>query len=174
MRFFDEELFVMSALQILPAGPEYKTTIWNMFQFYCYDTSTYDGYDVEANGFYKMCAEYFGQYWQLPRWSAHIIKVDGALAGFALLEPSDALDDALELADLFIMQRFRRRGLAQQVVEYFLGQRSERWTITTFDDAPDACAFWQHMFSLPQFQVSERLPDPDGRAATVHVLPVNC
>ncbi len=164
---------LMPVLQILPAEAEDKTTIWNLFQFYCYDTSNYDGYDVEADGKYKMCADYFGQYWTLPRWSAYLLKIDGAPAGFALIEPSEALEDAQELADLFIMSRFRRRGLAQQVVQHFLHDRSETWTITTFDDAPDACAFWRHMFSLPQFQVSHCLPDPDGRAAIVHVLPAN-
>lgn len=162
-----------NAPQILPAGLEYKNTIWNMFQFYCYDTSVYDGYDVEADGNYKMCADYFAQYWQLPRWSAYIVKVDGALAGFALIEPSDAVAEAQELADLFIMRRFRRRGVAQQVVSHFMATRAIPWTITTFDDAPDATAFWQQMFLRPEFQVSQTLADPDGREATVHLLPAN-
>jgi predicted acetyltransferase len=70
-----------------------------------------------------------------------VLKVDGALAGFALIEPSEVMDDALELADLFIMQRYRRRGIAEQVVRHFLQQRMQPWTIITFDDAPDACTF---------------------------------
>lgn len=158
------------ALEILPAGLDDKTTIWNLFQFYCYDTSNYDGYDVEADGKYKMCADYFGQYWTLPRWSAYLLKIDGAPAGFALIEPSDAVEEAQELADLFIMSRFRRRGIARQVVQHFMAQRTIPWTITTFNEGADAIAFWQQLFSMPQFQVSHTLPDPDGRDATVHVL----
>jgi len=168
-----EAILQKNLLQILPAGSDEKNTIWNMFQFYCYDTSVYDGYDVEADGKYKMCADYFAQYWQLPRWSAFILKVDGALAGFALIEPSDVVAEAQELADLFIMRRFRRLGIARRVVEYFMAQRDIPWTVTTFDDAPDATAFWQQMFRLPQFQVIETLPDPDGRDATVHLLAAN-
>lgn len=168
-----EKSLQKNSLQILPAGPEYQNTIWNMFQFYCYDTSVYDGYDVETDGKYKMCADYFAQYWQLPRWSAYILRVDGALAGFALIEPSEAVAAAQELADLFIMRRFRRRGVAQQVVSHFLAARAIPWTITTFDDAPDATAFWQQMFGLAEFQVSQTLADPDGRQAIVHLLAAN-
>lgn len=150
-----------------------KSIIWNMFQFYCYDTSEYDGYDVQPNGFYRMCADYFAQYWTQPRWSAYLLRVDGALAGFALIEPSDVDANALELADLFIMRKYRRRGLAQFVVEHFLGQRDTPWTITVFDDAGDAKAFWQRIFGLPGMQVTQVFADPDDRAAQVHWLPAN-
>lgn len=144
-----------------------------MFQFYCYDTSVYDGYDVEESGFYFMSAEYFSQYWSTPTWRAHLLGWNGAIAGFALIEDSDAVSGALEIADLFVMRRFRRHGIAAKVALRFMEQREVPWTIVVFDDADDAKSFWGAMFKVHALTPSRTLPDPDGRAATVHVLEAN-
>lgn len=149
---------------------EHKPVIWNLFQFYCYDTSPYDRCDVEASGFYSLSTEYFAHYWSRPTWRAHLLRWQGAIAGFALLEDSDALPGAMELADLFVMKRFRRHGIARQVVLHFMAERNVPWTVTVFNDAADAKAFWSSMFHLPALVPARQVPDPDGRDVTVYVL----
>lgn len=161
------------SLEICPHQELHKQAIWNLFQFYCYDTSVYDGYDVEESGFYSMSAEYFSQYWSTPTWRAHLLCWNGAIAGFALIEDSDSVSGALEVADLFVMRRFRRHGIAAKVALHFMEQRDVPWTIVVFDDADDAKSFWGAMFKVHALTPSRTLPDPDGRAATVHVLDAN-
>jgi|GEM_PF-1762011 len=160
-------------LEICAHSDQDKQVIWNLFQFYCYDTSNYDGYDVESNGLYSLSESYFSQYWTEPVWRAHLLRVDGAIAGFALIEPSDAVSGAMEFADLFIMSRFRRRGIAKEVVLHFMNQRAVPWTVVVYDDAEDAKAFWSAMFRQPAITPTDTVADPDGRQVTVHVLAAN-
>lgn len=159
-------------LEICSPCQAHQPVIWNLFQFYCYDTSPEDGYDVQESGFYSLSPEYFAQYWTEPNWSAHLLRWNGAIAGFALLEPSDALPGGMELADLFIMQRFRRHGIGRQVVRHFMTNRSVPWTVVVYDNAAGAKAFWHAIFQDPQFTPSRQVPDPDQRAVTTHVLEV--
>lgn len=161
------------SLEICAHSDQDKQVIWNLFQFYCYDTSYYDGYDVESNGLYSMSASYFSQYWTEPVWRAHLLKVDGAIAGFALIEPSDAVPGGMEIADLFIMSRFRRHGIAKEVVLHFMNQRVVPWTEVVYDDAADAKAFWSAMFQHPAITPTDTAADPDGRQVTVYVLAAN-
>jgi predicted acetyltransferase len=160
-------------LEICAHSDQDKQVIWNLFQFYCYDTSNYDGYDVESNGLYSMSESYFSQYWTVPTWRAHVLRYDGAIAGFALIEDSDAVSGAMEIADLFIMSRFRRRGIAKEVVLHFMRQRIVPWTVVVYDDAIDAKAFWSGMFKIPTLTPTETVADPDARQVTVYVLAAN-
>ncbi len=160
-------------LEICSHQEAHKPVIWHLFQFYCYDTSVYDGYDVEESGLYRMSAEYFSQYWLLPNWRAHVLRWNGAIAGFVLLEDSELVSGGMEIADLFVMSRFRRLGIANQVVNYFMRQRTVPWTVTVFDDAADAKQFWQQIFSRPEFVPDGKIADPDDRAAQVYLLQIN-
>lgn len=163
----------MPPLEICPHTNYNKTAIWNLFQLYCHDTSDEDECDVEEDGLYALSREYFDQYWTRPRWSAHLLRWHGAIAGFALIEASEALESAQELADLFVLKRFRRQGIAQEVALHFMAERTTPWTVVVFDAAPAAQAFWKKMFSMPALRPARQLPDPDDRAVTVHLLEPN-
>ena len=157
-------------IEICSHTADHKPVIWNLFQFYCYDTSIEDRYDVEETGLYSLSPEHFAQYWTLPHWSAHLLRWNGAVAGFALIEPSDALPGGMELADLFVMARFRRHGIGRHVVQHFMSVRTVPWTVVVFDEATGAQAFWHSIFQNPLFAPSRQVPDPDGRDVTTHVL----
>jgi predicted acetyltransferase len=160
-------------VEVCPQNVRDKSVIWNLFQFYCYDTSVEDNYDVEKDGLFSLSADYFRQYWEAPRWSAHLLRVDGAIAGFVLIEPSEELADAQELADLFILKRYRRMGIGLQVVRHFMRSRISPWTVTVLREWGDATRFWDRVLCLPEFSVSGQLPDSLGRKADVYVLPPN-
>lgn len=161
------------SLEICPHQDNHKAIIWNLFQFYCYDTSLEDGYDVEETGFYSLSSEYFSQYWELPNWRAHLLRWNGAIAGFALLEDSDAVPGCMEIADLFVMQRFRRHGIARQVAIHFMEKRQVPWTVVVYNEAKHARAFWDAMFQISYLTPSRQVPDPDDRDVTTHVLEAN-
>jgi predicted acetyltransferase len=161
------------SLEICSHTDGHKPLIWNVFQFYCYETSIEDGNDLEENGRYSLSSEYFAQYWNNPRWSAHLLRWNGAIAGFALIEASEALSSAQELADLFVLKRFRRKGIARNVALHFMAERTVPWTVVVLQGADDAQAFWTNLFSTPQLSPNRCLSDPDDRAATVFVLEPN-
>ncbi len=161
------------SLEICPHQAAHQSVIWNLFQFYCYDTSIENSYDVTDTGFYALSQAYFSQYWSQPNWRAHLLRWHGVIAGFALLEDSDAVEGALEIADLFVLKRFRRHGIARQVVQHFMATRQVPWTVVVYKDADEAQAFWASMFQQPGLVPSRQVADPDGREVTVYVLEAN-
>ena len=98
---------------------------------------------------------------------------NGVIAGFALIEISDAMQDAQELADLFVFKRYRRRGIAREVALHFMAQRTVSWTVVVYDEAKEARSFWDAMFRESLLQPTRQVADPDDRAVTVHVLEPN-
>lgn len=100
---------------------------------------------------------------------AHWIEVDGALAGFYMTEPAIAGELAVqEFSDFFILRKYRRRGVALEVVRRVLLGSAQTWLVATFRADAAACAFWRQAFArlpfaqvmpwedpaLPQFQLT--------------------
>lgn len=163
----------MIKIEICASDVRDKEVILNLFQLYLYDTSVEDPDDLGDDGRYSYSENYFAQYWSEPLWSAHLIRVDGVIAGFVLVEASELIAGAQEFADLFILKRYRRRGVAEHVALRFLLIRQVSWVVVVFNDATEANLFWKKLFLHPQLGFSRHFPDPDGRAAEVYVLEQN-
>lgn len=163
----------MINIEICDTNSEHKKTITNLLQLYFYDTSIEDACDVEENGIFSYSEEYLFRYWNKPDWDAHLIRVNGQIAGFVFISPSDVLADAQELADLFILKRYRRMGVASKVALHFLAERKRTWTVVVFNDAHEAKAYWSKFFTLPQLTISKQFTHSEGKDATVYVLEPN-
>lgn len=132
-----------------------------LFQLYCYDNSAWSGEDVLADGRYDVCDGGLAEYVHAPGHTAHWIEVDGALAGFYLTEPAMAGTLAVqEFSDFFILRKYRRRGLALEVVRRVLLGSAQAWLVATFRDDAAACAFWRQAFARLPFASVEAYDDP--------------
>ena len=99
-------------LELLATEADQAPLIRNLYQFYAYETSDWEHEDVDADGRFYVHDEYLARYWEEPDWSAQLVMVEGAIAGFLLIERSEVPGlDALELADLFILKKYRRQGI---------------------------------------------------------------
>lgn len=103
-------------VELLQTGPEHADLVRNLYQFYAYESSDWEQEDVEADGRFYLHEPHFTRYWQTPGWSASLILVDGFIAGFMLIERSELPGiDAWELADLFVLKKYRRQGVGLAV-----------------------------------------------------------
>lgn len=162
-------------IECIAAAASEKQTVWNLFQFYCYDSTEWDPDDVGSNGLYGLDSAYFSQYWLEPGWSAHLIKVDQQIAGFLLIEPTDAPGvNCAEFADLFILKKYRNQGVAKHIVRQVIVESKQPWVVTVFDDDRSAKVFWSKMFELFNFGVIRQLTDAHGRASKVYLLNEQC
>ena len=158
-------------LEIVTTDSSQKKTIWNLFQLYCYDSTDWDPEDVGVSGFYALDDGYFSQYWTVPGWSAHILKMANNIVGFLLIERSDVPGvNAPEFADLFILKKYRRQGIGKEVVQRVVVTSGQPWVITVFDDDTAAKAFWSNVFKQFDLSPIRELRDPHGRAAKVYLL----
>jgi predicted acetyltransferase len=139
-------------LELVPTDLEQMPLIRNLYQFYAYESSDWEQEDVEVDGRFYIHDEHLVRYWQEPGWSAELLLVDGFIAGFLLIERSELPGvDALELADLFILKKYRRRGIGRAVVTQVLTSGEENWLVRFYGQDEIAVAFWRSVLSdLPR------------------------
>ena len=148
-------------LELLATEAEQAHLIRNLYQFYAYETSDWEHEDVDADGRFYVHDEYLARYWEEPDWSAQLVMVEGAIAGFLLIERSEVPGlDALELADLFILKKYRRQGIGLAVALHALSDTRLPWLVRFHQQDEVAQAFWQAVVEeLPRPSREIELPD---------------
>lgn len=139
-------------VELVPASAEQAALIRNLYQFYAYETSDWEQEDVEADGRFYVHEEHLARYWQEPDWSANLLLVDGNIAGFLLVERSELPGiDALELADLFILKKYRRQGIGRALVTQVLTSSEDNWLVRFYPQDEAAQALWNSVLQdLPR------------------------
>ncbi len=101
-------------ITITQALPEEKETLRNLFDKYDYEFSQYDLRDVNDAGLYAY--EWLDEYFRGGTARAYLMRVDGRLAGFAMVsDHMDAPDHPGELclSEFFVMHKYRRCGVGR-------------------------------------------------------------
>ena len=142
------------ALRAIAPGEE--EALARLFQLYCYDNAGWSGEALLADGRYDVCDAGLASYVHAAGHTAHWIEVDGELAGFYITEPAIAGQlPVQEFSDFFILKKYRRRGVALEVVRRVLLGSAQTWLVATFRADAAACAFWRQAFArLPFAQVT--------------------
>lgn len=151
-----------ATVELVQTGPEHAELIRNLYQFYAYESSDWEQEDVEVDGRYYIHEEHLARYWQEPQWSANLVLVDGFIAGFLLIERSELPGlDALELADLFILRKYRRQGIGRALATQVLTSGEEDWLVRFYRQDETALAFWRTVLDELPRPVRAILPDDD-------------
>ncbi|AZE99736.1 hypothetical protein C4J95_2274 [Pseudomonas orientalis] len=152
LRFFTESPMPETTVELIQTGPEHAELIRNLYQYYAYESSDWEQEDVEADGRFYIHDEHLARYWQDPQWSANLLLVDGYIAGFLLIEGSELPGiDALELADLFILKRYRRKGIGRAIATQVLCSGEDNWLVRFYDQDEVSQAFWRTVLdNLPR------------------------
>lgn len=134
-------------IELVPAQAEQLPLIANLYQFYAYESSDWEQEDVETDGRFYIHEPHLQRYWQESGWSANLILADGLIAGFLLIEQSELPGlDVPEFADLFILKRYRRRGIGRALAQQVIGN-SQPWLLRYYQQDEVAQAFWQRLLS---------------------------
>jgi len=94
-----------------PADAAEQPVLENLFQLYAYDWSELGWLDVGQSG--RFADPSLAVYWQDDDRHPFLIRVDGRLAGFALIAARSRLTgaaDVFDMAEFFVMRKYRRRG----------------------------------------------------------------
>lgn len=150
------------AVELVETAVEHMELIRNLYQFYAYESSDWEQEDVDVDGRFYIHEEHLARYWQEPLWSAHLILVDGFIAGFLLIERSELPGiDALELADLFILKKYRRLGVGRAVATQVLMSGTNDWLVRFYRQDESALAFWRTVLGELARTVHEIAPDDE-------------
>jgi predicted acetyltransferase len=131
-------------VQVTVAGPEDQPRLDALLELYVYDFSALLGIDVGDDGRFR--APPLDEYFTDPRRHAFLIRVDGKLAGFALVQQRSRLsgDEAVcDMAEFFVMRRYRRRGVGERVAAWLFDRFAGPWEVREKPENEAATAFWR-------------------------------
>lgn len=129
---------------LLPAGIAEKPTLSNLVQLYLYDFSPLDGSDVDSAG--RFSYPYFDAYWSAPDYHPFLIRADGRLAGFALVNRYSRLHDPFDgraIAEFFVMRKYRRAGVGRAAAAQLFDRFPGRWEVASSATNVPAQSFWR-------------------------------
>lgn len=135
------------ALTLQRATLEQKPALRQLLELCQYDFSEFTPADVDENGLYGY--PYLDHYWVEPNRHPILIKIDGKLAGFALVRTGAALPKAVfpvySMAEFFILKKYRRRGVGREAAFRLLGMFPGEWHVTQKVQNLPGQAFWRKL-----------------------------
>jgi predicted acetyltransferase len=137
-----------------------RDVLWRYLQFYIYDMSRFtDARPVDGVFAYR----HFDAYWREgERRSALWAHYDGDTAGFALVR-FDMADNHHEVAEFFVLKRFRRRGIGRAFARQLLARSPGPWKLHHLaNNNAAAIAFWRGVLDRFVPFTEAPLAHPDG------------
>jgi predicted acetyltransferase len=145
-------------LRIDRASAADEPVFMRLFQLYFHDFSDWSGEDVDDQG--RFDAWDPGTFAADSGSTAHLLRMDGRLAGFLVVETVDTPGGPMtEFADLFVLRKYRGGGVAMEVVRRMMVGSGHPWLVAVFRRDAQALAFWQKAFARLPLAVRE-FPDP--------------
>ncbi len=116
----------------------------NLIQLYVYDWSELGPFELGEDGRFE--APPLGPYWEDEERHPFLLRVDGALAGFALVRARSRLSGApgvFDMAEFFVVRRHRRQGVGRAAARLVFERFRGAWEVRQRVENPAATAFWR-------------------------------
>ena len=130
-----------------------QAVLQRLMQLYLYDLATLlhtfipdpaRPWDVNDDGTYGDPAR-VAAFWTDPARHPFLVRVDGRLAGFALVRRGSQFvgGDAWEMSEFFVLGRFRRLGVGRRAAWRLFDEHPGPWEVAEMDYNTPAQAFWR-------------------------------
>ena len=134
----------MTGVQVAQAMQCERAAFNQLYELYSYDFSEIVGLDVGEDGRYGVddLAGCWSEPWRRP----FLVRVDGKLAGFAIVDCRSRLTgdaETFDMAEFFIMRKYRRRGIGAYVAMHLFDRCPGRWEVRQSARNDQAQAFWR-------------------------------
>ena len=135
-------------IELIQTEADDKETLRNLLEKYEYEFSQWTLQDVNNFGLYGY--DYLDCYWtQKNRW-AFLIKVDGMLAGFAMVNDfPEAPDETADytLSEFFVLFKYRHKGVGKAAANMVFDQFRGRWQLKRHPKNLSSVYFWDSVVS---------------------------
>ena len=133
-------------ISLSPATKAERPALDNLMQLYIYDWSELRPLDVGDDGRFH---DYpLDAYWEDDWRHPLLLRVDGRLAGFALVSARSRLSGTpgvFDMAEFFVMRRYRRQGVGLAAASAAFDRFEGPWEIRQHDENTGATAFWRRV-----------------------------
>ena len=157
----------MADVTLEPAGRDKRQTLTHLFQLYAHDFSEqwFDRPEGELGEDGRL--EEYGlmdNYWSEPDHEVMLIRADGRLAGFAMVNAysHSGLPLDYEIAEFFVARKHRRSRVGQTAAKAVIEARPGLWELAVARRNLGAQHFWRKVAAeLAQGEVEELDRDDD-------------
>lgn len=135
-----------------------------IWQFYELESSPWSGCDLDETGRFTSLSDFLTRLGDPDPFNwAYLIRHQGQLAGLLLVGRQNLRGRSImEFADLYVLPKYRGRGIASEILRRTVLASGEPWLICVFRRDRKALAFWRRAFErLPFSSVREALPSED-------------
>lgn len=132
-------------VQVTGADLHEQARLAGLFELYAYDFSEILDLDVGDDGRFQPPP--LDAYWTDPTHHPFLIRVDEKLAGFALVQERSRLtgnDGVRDVAEFFVMRRYRRHGVGVHAASFLFDQFRGPWEVRQKPENHHATAFWRN------------------------------
>lgn len=131
-------------MQVTLATHDQQPLIADLIEHYAHELSPLFNLQAGADGRYGYHA--LPSYWQQASRFPYLIKVDGEVAGFALVTRGSRISQDNEVHDMtefFVLQQYRRRGVGARAAHAIWRRHPGRWEVRVLATNTPALRFWQ-------------------------------
>jgi predicted acetyltransferase len=132
-------------VQVVPATePDERARLTALFELYVYDFSEMLNLDVGDDGRFHFPA--LAAYWSDARHHPFLVRVDGKLAGFALVQESSRLSgdpSVFDMDQFFVLRKYRRHGIGEQMAAWLFDRFRGVWEVRQKAENQGGIAFWR-------------------------------
>lgn len=130
-------------IEIISASLEQKAILANLLELYMYDFCEFVDLKIGPDG--RFGYSDLDIYWTEPARHPLLVYVDNRLAGFALIDglPRGSPDVTVwDVAEFFILRRYRRAGIGTQVAHQVWRRFPGPWQVRVMVSNEPAYRFW--------------------------------
>ncbi len=123
-----------------------KPLLIRLMELYSYEFSAFSNDDINEYGFYGYA--HIDDYWNQKGRFPYLIRVDGKIAGFALICPHCDYrkeKDARCFGEFFVMLKYRRMGIGKQVATQLFERHRGPWEVCYWKNNVPAGLFWKRV-----------------------------
>ena len=131
-------------VELIEAGPEYQHSLENLLELYIHDFSEFVSVDVKEDGRFGYPG--LPLYWREPRRKPYLARIEGKLAGFALVTRGPGLfadSEVWDMAEFFVLRRYRHCGVGGQLAREIWRLLPGKWQIRVKSNNLPALKFWE-------------------------------
>jgi predicted acetyltransferase len=133
-------------IELVRAVPSDAVKLGNLLQYYVYDLTEVVDSALGGDGRFVVPSldAYWTDTWRYP----HLVRVDGKLAGFALVQQRSRItgdETTWDVAEFFVMRKYRRQGVGTVVATRLFDSFRGRWEVRELKTNLAAIAFWRRV-----------------------------
>lgn len=135
-------------LELIPAERHQESILANLLELYIHDFSEFHSCELGEDGRFGYTK--LSLYWNVPGRRPFLVRVDGKLAGFALVASGPDVSGrqrVWDMAEFFVLRQYRRRGLGTNVAHMIWKQFPGPWEVRVMRANVPAQRFWENAIS---------------------------